>query len=63
MPTLVLVGEDDRATPLAEAEHIASSIAGARLVRIPDAGHLSTLEQPGLVADELEAFFDAHLPR
>jgi len=61
VPTLVLVGEDDRATPVAAAEHIRAGIAGARLVRIPDAGHLSSLEQPSLVAEELEAFFDLHL--
>jgi 3-oxoadipate enol-lactonase len=63
VPTLVLVGEDDRATPIEEAERIARGIAGARLVRVRDAGHLTSLEQPSLVADELEAFFDEHLGR
>lgn len=62
-PTLVLVGEDDRATPVGESEHLVRHIRGARLVRIPDAGHLSSLEQPSFVADELEAFFDEHLTR
>jgi pimeloyl-ACP methyl ester carboxylesterase len=55
-PTLVIVGADDRATPPGESEHLAKHIAGARLVRVPDAGHLSALEQPERVNDELIAF-------
>jgi pimeloyl-ACP methyl ester carboxylesterase len=45
-PTLVLVGDGDQLTPPALSEEIAAGIAGARLVRVPDCGHLSTLERP-----------------
>jgi pimeloyl-ACP methyl ester carboxylesterase len=45
-PTLVLVGDGDELTPPALSEEIAAGIAGARLVRVPDCGHLSTLERP-----------------
>ena len=45
-PTLVLVGDGDEATPPELAREIAGAIGGARLVVIPDCGHLSTLEQP-----------------
>jgi len=45
-PTLVLVGDGDELTPPMLSEEIAAGIAGARLVRVPDCGHLSTLEQP-----------------
>ena len=45
-PTLVLVGDGDEATPPDRAAEIAGSIAGARLVTIPECGHLSTLERP-----------------
>jgi pimeloyl-ACP methyl ester carboxylesterase len=45
-PTLVLVGEGDELTPPALAAEIAAGIAGAKLVSVPDSGHLSTLEQP-----------------
>jgi pimeloyl-ACP methyl ester carboxylesterase len=45
-PTLVLVGEGDELTPPALAQEIAAGIPGARLVVVPDSGHLSTLEQP-----------------
>ena len=48
-PTLVLVGEGDELTPPVLAQEIAAGIAGARLVTIPDCGHLSTLERPNAV--------------
>ena len=48
-PTLVLVGDGDEATPPELAKEIAGGIAGARLVVVPDCGHLSTLEQPEAV--------------
>ncbi len=55
-PTLVLVGEEDEGTPPAENEAIARAIPGARLERIPRAGHLPTLEQPEAVRRVLEPF-------
>jgi len=45
-PTLVVVGEQDPATPVAAAEVIAAGIEGARLVVIPNASHISNIEQP-----------------
>jgi pimeloyl-ACP methyl ester carboxylesterase len=48
VPTLVLVGEEDRLTPPAMAKTIADAIPGARLAVIPTAGHLSNIEQPAL---------------
>ncbi len=47
VPALVVVGEEDVLTPPAEAETIAAGIRGARLVRVPRAGHLANLEAPG----------------
>lgn len=49
-PTLVMVGDEDRATPPPRSEDIHRRIPGARLLRIPEAGHLSAFEQPDLVA-------------
>lgn len=46
VPTLVIVGEKDTLTPPAMSESLAARIAGAKLVRIEDAGHLSNLEKP-----------------
>jgi len=45
-PTLIMVGADDALTPLSAAETLRDGIAGAQLVVIPDAGHMSNLEQP-----------------
>jgi pimeloyl-ACP methyl ester carboxylesterase len=45
-PTLVLVGDGDNATPPDRAAEIADAVAAARLVTIPECGHLSTLERP-----------------
>ncbi len=48
-PTLVLVGDGDELTPPALSREIAAGISGARLVVIPDCGHLSTMERPAAV--------------
>ena len=45
-PALVLVGAEDDLTPPERAAEIAGGIAGARLVTVPQSGHVSTLEQP-----------------
>jgi pimeloyl-ACP methyl ester carboxylesterase len=45
-PTLVVVGDGDEATPPDRGAEIASGIGVARLVTIPECGHLSPLERP-----------------
>ena len=57
-PTLVMVGDQDRATPPSEAELIAEQIPNARLVRIPRAAHLANLEQPAFVNAEIARFLE-----
>jgi pimeloyl-ACP methyl ester carboxylesterase len=52
-PTLVLVGEADELAPAPLAAEIAGGISGARLVRVPGCGHLSTLEKPDQVTPAL----------
>jgi pimeloyl-ACP methyl ester carboxylesterase len=52
-PTLVLVGDGDQLTPPALSEEMAGLIPGARLVVVPDCGHLSTLERPEAVTQAL----------
>ena len=46
-PTLVLVGDGDELTPPELAKEIAGGISGAKLVVVPDCGHLSTIEKAG----------------
>jgi pimeloyl-ACP methyl ester carboxylesterase len=55
-PTLVIVGQEDRLTPSADAELLASSIRGAELVVLPRAGHLANLETPDAFSGALSAF-------
>jgi pimeloyl-ACP methyl ester carboxylesterase len=52
-PALVLVGDADLLTPPDAAREIAAGIAGAKLVVVPDCGHLSTLERPDAVTQAL----------
>jgi len=48
-PTLMIVGDQDQITPPPMAEEIVAAVPGAKLVVIPDSGHLSTLDQPTAV--------------
>ena len=56
VPTLVLVGDEDVATPRDKAERIVNGIAGAQLTEIPAAGHSSTVENPEAVNRALTGF-------
>lgn len=55
-PTLVIVGDEDVATPRPKAERIVGAIAGAKLVTIPRAGHSSPVEEPDAVTAAIEEF-------
>jgi 3-oxoadipate enol-lactonase len=46
VPTLILVGEEDRVTPPAAAQVIKEAVPYSHLITIPNAGHLSNLENP-----------------
>lgn len=46
VPTLVVVGDQDAITPPDGARRMAEAIPGATLEVIPDAGHVSNLENP-----------------
>jgi pimeloyl-ACP methyl ester carboxylesterase len=59
VPALVIAGEDDRLTPPRYAEHLAAAIPGARLVRVPAAGHYMMIEQPDAVNAALRDFLAA----
>jgi 3-oxoadipate enol-lactonase len=56
VPTLVLVGEHDVLTPPSEAERMVAALPNARLELIPQAGHLSNLENPDAFTQALLAF-------
>jgi 3-oxoadipate enol-lactonase len=57
IPTLVVVGEHDRSTPVAVARACAEAIPGARFENIPGAGHIPSIEQPAALAALMTSFF------
>lgn len=59
VPTLVLCGREDQATPLRLSEEIAALVPGAELVAIEHCGHMSTLEQPSAVNAALRRWLAA----
>lgn len=58
-PTVIVVGDEDVATPRARAEKMAGAIRGANVVGIPRAGHSATVEEPAAVTAAIEAFLRA----
>ncbi len=56
---LVIVGDQDAATPPAAAEAIAAHWPGAQLVVIPSASHLSNMEQPAAFTSAVLSFLTA----
>jgi pimeloyl-ACP methyl ester carboxylesterase len=60
VPTLVIVGEHDAISTVAEMREFAAQIPGAEFVEVPTAGHLSTLENPAVVNQAIERFLDRH---
>ncbi len=59
-PTLIIVGENDVATPVAESQYMADRIQGSTMVKIPEAGHLSNFEQPENFNQALQSFLTQH---
>lgn len=61
VPTLVLVGDQDRVTGVDESRLLAQTIPGARLGLIGHAGHAAVQERPAAVAEAISTFL-AELP-
>ncbi|MDQ0993842.1 4-carboxymuconolactone decarboxylase [Streptomyces sp. V3I7] len=57
VPTLVLVGSEDKVTGPAEARTLVAGIPDARLAVVPGASHLVPVEQPAAVTDLLVRHF------
>ncbi len=55
-PTLVITGEQDAIIPPSEAQAYAERIPAAQFATIPNAGHLSNLEQPDLFLATISSF-------
>jgi 3-oxoadipate enol-lactonase/4-carboxymuconolactone decarboxylase len=59
VPTLVLVGSEDRVTGPAAARTLVAGIPDARLAVVPGASHLVPVEQPAAVTDLLVRHFSS----
>ncbi len=59
VPTLVIVGEEDREVGVTASAALCAHIPGAHLRVLPDTGHLSALEQPAVFGDALASFLAA----
>ncbi|MCX4554040.1 4-carboxymuconolactone decarboxylase [Streptomyces sp. NBC_01267] len=57
VPTLVVVGAEDRVTGPADARTLVAGIPDARLALVPAASHLAPVEQPAAVTDLLVRHF------
>lgn len=58
VPTLILHGAGDQLIPVSEAEAMAAAMPRAKLVIVPDAGHLPNLEQPDFFNDAVRGFLE-----
>jgi pimeloyl-ACP methyl ester carboxylesterase len=56
VPTLVLWGDDDRRSPIEVARQLYEAIPNAELAMIPNAGHLSNMEQPSNFNEHVRRF-------
>ncbi|MGF1682417.1 alpha/beta fold hydrolase [Photobacterium minamisatsumaniensis] len=61
LPTLIMVGAQDRVRPVLESQLMHDGITGSEYFIIPDAGHISNLEQPALVTEKLASFLGRNI--
>jgi len=61
IPVQVIVGAEDALTPPPLSEQMHTDIPGSELVVIPEAGHMSNLEQPQAFNDALGRFLDTRV--
>lgn len=55
VPTAIMVGEEDFATPIAMSEALAAAIPGARMRVVPGARHMTPMEVPDTVAEVISS--------
>ena len=60
-PALIVVGEEDVLTPVADAKAMDLRITRSGLVVLPEAGHLSNLESPEAFSRSLADFLGSNL--
>ena len=61
-PVSIICGREDTLCPVAYHEYMAARIPNARLRILEDCGHLASMEQPQLLARELNQLFALDAP-
>ncbi len=56
-PVLILWGENDRWLTIDHAKRLHQRLPNNRLITLPDCGHLSQMDKPNEVAEEIRRFF------
>lgn len=59
VPAYVILGDQDKSTPMPMSEKMAKGIKGATLEVIPDAGHLANIDNPAVFNRMIAKFLDA----
>jgi 3-oxoadipate enol-lactonase len=60
MPTAIVVGEEDYATPVAMARQLHEAIPHSTLTILSKARHLTPIEQPDAIADVVFQLLQQH---
>jgi 3-oxoadipate enol-lactonase/4-carboxymuconolactone decarboxylase len=58
IPTLIIVGDQDLATPVSASEAMHTAIAGSKLVILKNAAHIPTVEVPDMVTTAMAEFLN-----
>lgn len=58
IPVLIIVGQDDKLTPLENAQNLNRQIPGSKLVKINSAGHFANIEQPLTFNEAIKKFIE-----
>jgi pimeloyl-ACP methyl ester carboxylesterase len=58
IPTLIVVGGEDRLTPPKYSHYLHEHIAGSQLLEVPGAGHVVMAERPDLVNQAIRSFLE-----
>jgi 3-oxoadipate enol-lactonase len=61
IPVLVICGEEDKITPVKQSQFLHENIQGAKIILLPEAAHLSNIEQPELFNQAVAGFMESSI--
>ena len=62
IPVLILVGDQDKMTPVKNSEYLHQNVANSKIVIIPGSGHYLMLEKPRETNQAIQEFLDQSFP-